>query len=258
MTVRTAKNKSGRPAWSLKIENLRRDRQLNQAEFGSQLGISAMAVSRWERGVAEPSGEIYIRLGNLAGDPLCWFFWKQAGLRLSDVTRVLPGVSRRLSETKIPELNFVRAGARANPVLKKESLVAIPFLPVHAGTPGHEGDNIDLAEVSPESVLAAPIEWCPNPESTVCLRVKGNSMSPLILDGYIIAVDTSEIENDSLVGEIVVASHKEKGLLVSRLIRFDHTDALVSDQREYGSVPVTPGSEWRILGKVLWWTGRAR
>ena len=258
MTVRTAKNKSGRPAWSLKIENLRRGRQLNQAEFGSQLGISAMAVSRWERGVAEPSGEIYIRLGNLAGDPLCWFFWKQAGLRLSDVTRVLPGVSRRLSETKIPELNFVRASARANPVLKKESLVAIPFLPVHAGTPGHEGDNIDLAEVSPESVLAAPIEWCPNPESTVCLRVKGNSMSPLILDGYIIAVDTSEIENDSLVGEIVVASHKEKGLLVSRLIRFDHTDALVSDQREYGSVPVTPGSEWRILGKVLWWTGRAR
>jgi SOS-response transcriptional repressor LexA len=83
-------------------------------------------------------------------------------------------------------------------------------------------------------------------------------MSPLILDGYIVAVDTSEIENDSLGGQIVVASHREKGMVVSRLIRFDHTDALVSDQREYGSVPATPGSEWRILGKVLWWTGRAR
>lgn len=258
MTLGSSKNKAGRPAWSIKIENLRRGRNLNQAEFGGQLGISAMAVSRWERGVAEPSGEIYIRLGNLAGDPLCWFFWKQAGLRLSDVTRVLPGVSRRLAEIQIPELNFVRAGYRANPTLKKESLVAIPLLPVSAGTPGTYGDNIDLAEVSAESVLAAPGEWCPNPESTVCLRVKGNSMSPLILDGYIIAIDTSDIENDKLVGDIVVAAHSEKGLLVSRLIRFDHTDALVSDQREYGTVPVTPGSEWRILGKVLWWTGRAR
>jgi len=36
-------------------------------------------------------------------------------------------------------------------------------------------------------------------------------------------------------GQIVLASHHEKGLLVSRLIRFDQTDALVSDRREYES-----------------------
>jgi len=88
--------------------------------------------------------------------------------------------------------------------------------------------------------------------------VKGDSMSPLILDGYIIAVDTSDIESDGLVGDIVVASHNERGLLVSRLIRFDHTHALVSDHRGYESVTVTPGSEWRIVGKVLWWIGRGR
>ncbi len=258
MTISGMNRKFGRPAWSLKIEHLRHARKLNQAEFGAQLGLSAMAVSRWERGVAEPHGEVYVRLGNLAGDPLCWFFWKLAGLRLSDVTRVLPEVNRRLAESKIPDLNFVRAGNSTAQSLKHANLVAVPFLPVKAATAGHYGDNIDLAEVSPDSMLAAPASWCPNPDSTLCLRVKGGSMSPLILDGYIIAVDTSQVENDSLVGQIVVASHKEKGLLVSRLIRFDHTDALVSDHREYESVPVTAGSEWRIVGKVLWWTGRAR
>jgi SOS-response transcriptional repressor LexA/DNA-binding XRE family transcriptional regulator len=246
------------PDWSLKIEGLRRNRKLSQAEFGAKLGGSAMAISRWERGVAEPSGAMYIRLGNLAGDPLCWFFWKRAGLRLSDVTRVLPAVRRRFAESRVSQVHFVRAGSKTTNSLKKVSLVAVPLLPVHAATLGHEGDNVDLAEVPTDSMLAAPIEWCPNPESTLCLRVKGNSMSPLILDGYIIAIDTSNVENDQLVGQIVVASHKEKGLLVSRLIRFDHTDALVSDNREYGSVPVTPGSEWRIVGKVLWWTGRSR
>jgi hypothetical protein len=60
------------------------------------------------------------------------------------------------------------------------------------------------------------------------------------------------------VGQIVVASNVERGLLAPRLIRFDHTDALVSDHREYESISLAPESEWRILGKVLWWIGKAR
>lgn len=83
-------------------------------------------------------------------------------------------------------------------------------------------------------------------------------MSPLILDGYILAVDTLDVHRDSLVGQIVVALNADKGLLVSRLIRFDHTDALVSDHREYKSISMAPKSAWRILGKVLWWIGKAR
>jgi transcriptional regulator with XRE-family HTH domain len=246
------------PEWSLKVEGVRRNRKLSQAEFGGQLGVSAMTVSRWERGVAEPAGETYIRLGNIAGDPLCWFFWSRAGLRLSDVTRVLPEARRRFAQIKAVDATLVHAGSGKRNSLAKVDLVAIPLLPVRAGTHGTPGDNIDLAEISAESVLAAPLDWCPNPVATMCLEVKGNSMSPLILDGYIIAVDTSVVEKDALVNQIVVASHKEQGLLVSRLIRFDHMDVLVSDHREYGSVPVTAGSEWRIVGKVLWWTGRAR
>lgn len=246
------------PEWARKIEEMRLARKLSQEGFGSRVGVSAMAVSRWERGVAEPTGETYIRLGNLAGAPLCWFFWKRAGLRLSDVTRVLPEASRRLAGNRLFDVQFVNAGSKKKQSLAKVDLVAIPLLPVHAGTIGAKGDTTDLTDIAPESVLAAPADWCPNPAYTVCLRVKGNSMSPLILDGYVVAVDTSATENDNLVGQIVVAWHREQGLLVSRLIRFDHMDALVSDRREYEAVSITAGSAWRIVGKVLWWTGRAR
>ena len=84
-------------------------------------------------------------------------------------------------------------------------------------------------------------------------------MSPLILDGYIIAVDMSDIPRDDLVGQIVVARNSEdQRLLVSRLVRFDHTDVLVSDQRENQSASLANGSSWRIIGRVLWWTGKAR
>ena len=60
--------------WSQKIATLRNALTL-QYEFAKPLGASAMVVSRWERGIQEVPADIYIRLGNFAGDPLCWYFW---------------------------------------------------------------------------------------------------------------------------------------------------------------------------------------
>jgi phage repressor protein C with HTH and peptisase S24 domain len=247
------------PEWSTKIHSLRRLLRLSQSEFSKQLHFSAMSASRWERGTLEPSERAYIRIGNLAGDPLCWYFWRRAGLSTADVMRVLPEANRRLTQNRIPRVQVVHAGEKINKPKHKADFVAVPLLPVTAATPGAKGaKEEDIDQIQPERLLAAPKVWCPHPASTVCMRVKGNSMSPLILDGYIIAVDTSEVRHEKLIGQIVVAQNMEKGLLVSRLIRFDHTDALVSDHREYNSISVTAASEWRIVGKVLWWTGRAR
>jgi len=252
------KQKVGIPEWSASVERFRHALKFSQHELGKRLGTSAMSVSRWESGQAQPPAEAYIKLGNLAADPLCWYFWSQAGLSLADVRRVLPDADHRMKPKK-PTLLVARAGVKRTKTEQADDFVAVPLLPVYAATPGEQGDEeADLAMSAPERLLAAPVEWCPHPGATLCLRVKGNSMSPLILDGYIIAIDTSDKHHDSLVGEIVLARHREKGLLVSRLIRFDHTDALVSDQREYDSVSVADGSDWKILGRVLWWTGQAR
>ena len=250
---------AARPDLSRKIEEFRHNLKLSQSELGKRLDSSTMAVSRWERGIQEVPADSYIQLGNIAGDPLCWYFWGCAGLRMEDVMRVLPAARRRLNEGRVPSLRVVHAGARRNAPLKNLDFVAIPLLAVHAAAPGGEGDkDVDLEQLRPEAMLAAPLEWCPNPAATVSLRVKGNSMSPLILDGYIIAVDTSNVARDGLLGQIVVAWNAAKGLLVSRLERFDHTDVLVSDQREYESISLAAESEWRIISKVLWWTGKAR
>ena len=251
--------KSILPESSRKIEAFRRNLNLSQSELGRKIGTSAMTISRWERGQAEPPADAFIELGNLAGDPLCWFFWGEAGLSTADVMRVLPKASRRLREGRLPNVQVVHAGAKRTWPSEKGSLVAIPLLPVQAATPGERGDKVaDLLQLKPEAILAAPIDWCPNPASTVSLRVKGNSMSPLILDGYIIAVDISDVSRDDLLGQIVVAWNIEKGLLVSRLMRFDHTEVLVSDDRAYESVVLAADSHWRIVGRVLWWTGLAR
>src|SRR5437879_633837 len=132
------------PEWSRKIELVRRGRELSQAEFGRRLGVSAMAVSRWERGAAEPTGEMYLRLGNLADRSLCWFFWKRAGLRPSDVARVLPEARRQFARSRILDVALVHAGSGKKQSLKKANLVVLPLLPGHAGTPGSRGDYMHL------------------------------------------------------------------------------------------------------------------
>jgi transcriptional regulator with XRE-family HTH domain len=254
--------KSTKPALdrSGKVLAFRQARKLTQGELGKQLNTSAMAVSRWERGESEPPAEAYIRLGNLAGDPLCWFFWGRAGLSTADVMRVLPAADRRLRQGRVAGIQVVQAGEGRTSPSKPTDFVAIPVFPVYAATPGEDAEEVpDLDQLQPEAIWAAPAAWCPNPGRTISLRVRGNSMSPLILDGYIIAIDTSDVSRDELLDQIVVARNtEEKRLLVSRLIRFDHTDALVSDQREYHPVPLTPESKWRIVGRVLWWTGKPR
>ena len=137
-----------------------------------------------------------------------------------------------------------------------EELVAIPVLPIVAATHGGTGDPVDkLSQVPPDSMLAAPSNWCPNPAHTSCLRVRGRSMMPLIHDGYIIVIDTSQTSHRELYGQIVVAAHKEHGLIVSRLQRFDHTEVLVPENREYESTAVSTNG-WRIVAKILWWIGR--
>src|SRR6201998_4676403 len=99
------------PDWSRKVLAFRQALKLTQGELGKRLRTSAMAVSRWERGDAAPPADAYIRLGNIADDPLCWFFWGRAGLSTADVMRVLPTASRRLRQGRIGIVQVVHAGA---------------------------------------------------------------------------------------------------------------------------------------------------
>jgi SOS-response transcriptional repressor LexA len=229
---------------------------ISQSELGKQLNSSAMAVSRWERGVQDPPANIYIQLGNLTGDPECWYFWGRAGLHSGDLMRVLPAVRMRLHKERLPDLQIVQAGARKLRE-KGSGLVAIPVLPVVAATHGGKGDPEDvLDQMRPETVLAAPSSWCPNPAYTSCLKVRGRSMMPVLHDGYIVAVDKSQTDRRQLYGEMVMASHPEQGLILSRLQRFDGTEVLVPENREHDSIAIS-SSEWRIVAKILWWIGRA-
>src|ERR1700688_1991907 len=98
--------------WAKRILAFRRHLKISQSDLGKQVNASAMAVSRWERGIQEPPANIYIQLGNLTGDPECWYFWGQAGLSSDDLMRVLPAVKSRMGQDRRVKLEVVHAGAR--------------------------------------------------------------------------------------------------------------------------------------------------
>src|SRR5579863_73650 len=140
---------SSKPEWSARILELREQLHLNQTEFGQRLRSSAMAVSRWERGAQEPPSHSYIEIGNLAGDPGCWYFWARAGLRSEDVMKVMPGMRRRLRRAHTHDFEIVRAGSGKQKPAAKLQLVAVPLLKIAAASLGDKGDDIPFLHDAP-------------------------------------------------------------------------------------------------------------
>ena len=169
----------------------------------------------------------------------------------------MPKFGRQLGRTG--SLNFQIASAGSGlKTSKVPQLVAISLQEVVAASHGERGDSSATLHDAPfEGVIAAPKDWCPNPSATTCLRVRGKSMMPLIHDGYILAVDSSQTNPAKLNGKVVIAWHRDMGLTVSRLQRYDHTEVLQPESRECYSIVLDSKHEWKIMGKVLWWIGNA-
>jgi SOS-response transcriptional repressor LexA len=246
------------PQWSQAIFDLRHRLGLSQSAFGARLHYSAMAVSRWETGKQEPTSRCLIQLGNLAGQPDCWTFWSRAGLRSSDLRHALPGARSPEHMAALDGFEIVRAGADAKRKRPKGApkvrLVAVPLLNAAAGTMGQSATPFfDLDSATGDDVIATPAFWCPHPEETQCLRVEGTSMSPLINDGDIVAVDRSQTDPDELNQKIVVAGHRDLGLFLARFISADGVQLLESENREFSPLTVEKDRKWQIVGKVLWW-----
>ena len=246
------------PDWATAILGLRRQLGLSQSEFGSRLHYSAMAVSRWETGKQEPTSRCFIQLGNMAGQPNCWLFWARAGLKSTDLQRMFPGTRAIARMSASMEFDIVHAGSGAKRKRPKGApkmqVVAVPLLDVQAGTIGQAGGQYsDFDAALTEEMIAAPAFWCPNPVQTNCLRVKGTSMSPLINDGDIVAVDGSQTNPEDLNRKIVVAWHRQNGLSLARFVEADGVHLLESENRDYSPVTVDKDRKWQIVGKVLWW-----
>ena len=87
-----------RPDWADRIAALRKDLGLLQTQFAALCGVTQAAVSQWEIGYKQPSGASYIRMGNLANEADCLWFWERGGVDMKRIERWIP--SRKLPRKK--------------------------------------------------------------------------------------------------------------------------------------------------------------
>ena len=81
--MKNRQKRTGSPEWAQHITSLRERLGINQAELARRLECSAMTISRWERGLLQPSAEHFIQLGNLGNKSEAWFFWEMGGIQPS-------------------------------------------------------------------------------------------------------------------------------------------------------------------------------
>jgi transcriptional regulator with XRE-family HTH domain len=256
---RRKRKDQGPTEWAEQIRNLRQRLGISQGELARKLDCSAMTVSRWENGQLAPTARYYVELGKLAGKYDCWFYWGRAGLQSSDIMPVLTERERKQFSAYPDHIELAAAGSGARQeTSRKSKVVPIPVLQATVGTHGGQGDRHgNLSHIPAREVMGAPVEWCPNPSYTSLLRVRGHSMEPLIHDGDIAAVDSSQTDRARLDGKIVIVTNEEKGLCVSRLRRYPKFDVLESENRDYQAVVLGKSSGWRIVARVLWWISAA-
>jgi len=241
------------PEWVSQITALRDRLGINQAELARRLECSAMTISRWERGLLQPSAEHFIQLGNLGNRTEAWFFWEMAGIQPARMVEALGGKSRAKKSAGSLQFEIGAHDGGALAAEKKSNTIGVPLLKAVAGTHGSAGDKRNSLRAIPTlQVLAVPGAWCPNPTYTSLIRVAGKSMQPAIRDHDIVAVDAYQTERGRLYGQIVVVTSEAHGLSVSRLSRYDSVDVLEAEDRQFQPVVLKKSGGWRIVGRVLW------
>jgi DNA-binding XRE family transcriptional regulator len=155
---------------SQEIEKLRKSLGMNQAQFAAGIDASQAAVSLWETGEGEPSGETCLKLGNLAPFPLQLWFWEQAGLDM-----------QKLSEA---------ATELAKTAMKDLIAPDVKFFAIKPHPEAVEGDRPEL--ILPASVI-------PNPPSTSFLVIDQKFAGSGFTPGDIVVVESSRGDVADLV-----------------------------------------------------------
>jgi len=220
---------------------------MSQAALAKKLNVSAMAPSRWERGVHEPPADVFLQLGKLAGKRECWYFWERAGLTRRDVSSVLDRPASRRKNNHHVEI----AIPPKLPAKITEPLLAVPVLETTLPV-GQIGPEAEVLHDSVSQLVVVPRSWCPNPDKTFCLRMATDRMAPMLRKETLFAVDPTEAQIDDLFGKVVFASHPDCGLTVSWLQRFGRSTVLVPENKDETPYYMN-GDDWKVEGRVLWW-----
>jgi len=164
----------GDPIIGARVKALRESLGLDQKGFAPLVGVKQPIVSQWESAKHRPSTLALRALGDMAGTEKGWWY-EQAGQGAAT-----GGAEKELAEGEtvwVPLMHDAVSAGLGRAVRDDEVDRHIPFVRA----------------------------FMPRGGKLRALRVTGDSMAPIIQDGYIVVVDASQREAKRLVGKMVAA-----------------------------------------------------
>ena len=251
--------------WRSKIKDLRAELALSQDRLARRLRVTKKTVAEWEQGRQPPSPERALQMARLAapGALRRWFTAFALQRIGADTPLVLdalaPGRTARGGQRPLPsaELRLIAPADwddRFRALERLDHYVPIPVLRDAAAA----GSPREISEADIDGYALIYYAWCPNPANFTCVRVRGDSMAPILHDGALVAID--HVQRDPLLlHQKMVAARHEGGVTIKWLERRpDNALALVPENKSYPSVllPRTPDNP--VVGLVAWWWNRQR
>jgi len=240
-----------RKDFSRRIRRLRQALRLTQHDLAARLRVQTQVVASWEQGRKKPSPSSFGHLAKLAPPKDAWFFLNQMGITKQLVREKWP---KRRTGPRSKESSSTTPGARLrageDPL---RSQVRIPLLREEAVK-----DPLAITKRDIQSFLTVPPNLLPKESgSYVAIPVHGDSMAPLLRDGFLVVLDPATRDPVRLGGQMVAVQGPE-GVLVRWLQVESRSDRLVlrAENPAYPELVLRNPPASRILGAVVSWWGR--
>lgn len=235
--------------YSLRIKRLRKALGVTQHALARRLGVLPWAVSSWEQGRWEPSGEHYAQLARLAPPDQARYFLGKLGLDRETVLDKFAETSVQAPEIRIYTTEQWKPGSED----RLRFQVQVPVLRDEAAA----GSPREINERDIDSFIAVPSKFVPRgPGAYSGIYIRGDSMEPVLRDRFIVVVDHMRRDPLRLRGRMVAAL-AQGGVLVKWLARETRQNRLVlrSENPEYEDIVMESPETNPIIGDVVFWWG---
>ncbi len=213
-----------------------------KAAFARMIGESHSNVSRYEGGRTIPA-HVIARAAAACGASGRYLLTGEGEMFADEE-------ARRYREM---EIKVVAPGDRSYSPAASElgEFFVLPLL----RNPAAAGPGRHVREEDIEGPAIIHRNWCPNPEKTDYVRIRGNSMEPGIPDNSIVTIDRAQAGPDYLIGKVVaiyIASTEE--VTIKRLQQ-DGVDPkrfiALPDNMTLENHPYVLEEDDRVIGRVM-------
>lgn len=224
-------------------ENIKQYRLQNgwtQQELGAKIGISKNAIGNYEKGFRSPKKDTMFDLANafnISIDDLFPPIQKDSSSLTSSIQTIYDELN---PPRQVKVLNYAKMqlNEQENEVSEAIQLYSYDYYdhPASAGTGQYLND-----------VRVEQIELPVDIDADFVIPIKGDSMEPDYHDGDLVFIQTSVDLNDGVIGVF----NYDGDAYIKQLVIDEDQAYLHSLNPAYKDMPITPETDFRIIGEVV-------